>query len=288
MQPLILSILLTTCAQPAAPTDVQVASVDGASDSSKPVASNDPADASPLPDATVVDELISRLGSSDFGEREEATRKLVEIGPGAFGALQDAYQATDDHEIRLRVQDVVEFAFFQDRLFGRFGFLGIGLDVVDPQASRHIRPGHTGVLLELVLGETAADRAGLRRDDIIVEIDGKPLAGNLTQDAFSASIREAGPGRPLDLKFDRHGALHSVTAVLGARPLDRYFGLGDVFYRDQIDQTSRQFRRWWRQHFGRPTAPLGSRRPSTGPLKDLPRDEDPPSPDPPVAPGGRP
>ncbi|MCH7812747.1 MAG: PDZ domain-containing protein, partial [Planctomycetes bacterium] len=213
---------------------------------------------------------------------------LVEIGPGGFDALQDAYQATDDHEIRMRVQDVVENAFFWDRLFGRFGFLGIGVTVVDPQASRHIPPGHTGVLLQMVLGETAADRAGLRRDDIIVEIDGEPLPGNLTEDAFSASIRDAGPGRPLDLKFDHRGALHSVTAVLGSRPLEQYFGPGDVFYREQLDHTSRQFHRWWRQHFGRPAAPLGSRLPSTFRWNEPPRDEDAPPPDPSGSPGGRP
>ncbi|MCP4250256.1 MAG: PDZ domain-containing protein [bacterium] len=288
MQLLILSILLSTCAQPAAPTDAQAASVDSAADNPHTVATNDQAGAPAADDTAAVDELIARLGSNDFTQREEATRSLVEIGPAAFDALAAAYRATEDYEIRLRVQDVVEMSFFQDRLFDRIGFLGVRLEVVDHQVSPHIPRGHTGVRLSQVVEDTAADRAGLRPDDIIVQIDGEPLPPDLTGDDFSRMIRDTGPGRTLSLSIDRDGAPRSVAVVLGTRPLEYYLNAGDSSYFEHLDETAKQFHRWWRQHFGRPAAPLGSRLPSTFRLNELPRDENPPPPDPSLSPGGRP
>jgi hypothetical protein len=55
--------------------------------------------------------LIERLGSSDFAEREAATRALDEIGPAVLPALREA-AASDDPEVRRRAGELV-------RLLGR-------------------------------------------------------------------------------------------------------------------------------------------------------------------------
>src|SRR5690242_1409603 len=50
--------------------------------------------------------LIERLGSSDFAEREAATRALDEIGPAVLADLRQA-TTSDDPEVRRRAGELV-------------------------------------------------------------------------------------------------------------------------------------------------------------------------------------
>ena len=50
------------------------------------------------------DQLIPKLGSPSYQEREEATAGLIEIGAPAFAKLRAAYHATANLEVLLRIE----------------------------------------------------------------------------------------------------------------------------------------------------------------------------------------
>jgi hypothetical protein len=60
------------------------------------------------PDAGKIDRLIRQLGSEKFREREAATKALQEIGGPALPALWKAFHTSDDPEVRLRADRLVE------------------------------------------------------------------------------------------------------------------------------------------------------------------------------------
>ena len=57
-------------------------------------------------DARQIAPLIQQLGSNNFEEREQATKKLAEIGPAALEALRKAQNASDA-EVQQRADDLV-------------------------------------------------------------------------------------------------------------------------------------------------------------------------------------
>lgn len=61
-----------------------------------------------LPDAKSIDELIGRLGSANFQEREAATRALDAIGYSALPRLREAAAGASDAEARRRAKRLVE------------------------------------------------------------------------------------------------------------------------------------------------------------------------------------
>ena len=55
----------------------------------------------------VVAELIRQLGDGDFGEREAAQRKLIQLGRANEKALNDALRKADDEEVRGRIATIL-------------------------------------------------------------------------------------------------------------------------------------------------------------------------------------
>src|SRR5262245_49337450 len=67
------------------------------------------------PDDAAIARLVKQLGSDSFEKREEATRRLKEIGEPALDALRKA-AASDDLEVHRRARDVS--AAIEARLYG--------------------------------------------------------------------------------------------------------------------------------------------------------------------------
>lgn len=205
----------------------------------------------PSVDPQAVRDLVTRLGSSDYADRQSATLALVNLGTSAFDILVEEYLATDDYEIRLRVQDVIEKAFFDEYLFNRNGFLGVRPMPVGPAADPRVPPGHTGLELMEVVEHHAAARAGLSRGDLIVGINGKPLGGTIDGASFSKIISDAGPGTILTFSIYRGTRRLSVEVTLGPRPLE-YYNEPNYEAVRALEDTARRFQRWWRENIGQP------------------------------------
>jgi putative serine protease PepD len=87
------------------------------------------------------------------------------------------------------------------------GYLGVSLS--DRQ------DGGAGAVVAEVQADSPADKAGLKVNDIVLEINGKAISG---QGALIAVVRDSAPGDVIKIKVERDGAVKDLTATLVARP----------------------------------------------------------------------
>ena len=87
------------------------------------------------------------------------------------------------------------------------GYLGVSL--TDRQ------DGGAGAVVAEVQADSPADKAGIKVNDIVLEINGKVISG---QGALIAVVRDSAPGDVLKIKVERDGAMKDLTAKLVARP----------------------------------------------------------------------
>ncbi|GGI08843.1 S1C family serine protease [Egicoccus halophilus] len=100
--------------------------------------------------------------------------------------------------------------------FVRHPLLGIsGIDVSPETAEEFGLAAPRGALVDAVQDDTGAAEAGIRPGDIIVEVDGEPLA---TMSELVAEVRRRQPGEAIDLGLIRDGEELTVAVTLGERP----------------------------------------------------------------------
>ncbi len=92
------------------------------------------------------------------------------------------------------------------------GWLGVSIQDLTPDIAKSLGiKQQTGALVADVVKDSPAEKAGLKRGDVIIAFDGKP-----TED--STSLRNmasaAAPGKTVELKIIREGKEKSVTATL--------------------------------------------------------------------------
>lgn len=210
----------------------------------------------PVDDRTAVeiDRMITKLGSADYASREAGTDALLSIGATAFAKMRDAYRASDDLEVRLRIERTVKMSYLTHHVFSKTGFLGM-------QQDRRLRPpsheddpripeGSYGIRIGAIIKNTGAERAGLEKDDIIIEIDGAPLDGpiELLFTNFSGVIRKTGPGQQLNLTILRpDDGVFEVTATLGPVPQSNLNNVSGM--REIIPAVNERFAVWWERYF---------------------------------------
>ena len=68
-----------------------------------------------------IDALIQRMGDRDFAVREEATKKLIEMGPDVLPIVRKTFQTTDDPEIKLRCGRVLRDVKLTERVLRDYG-----------------------------------------------------------------------------------------------------------------------------------------------------------------------
>jgi S1-C subfamily serine protease len=94
--------------------------------------------------------------------------------------------------------------------------LGVsGLDVTPEVAEEFGLEAPRGALVDSVQDGTGADDAGMRPGDIIVSIDGEPLA---SMSELVAEVRRRQPGETLELGVVRDGERLTLEVILGERP----------------------------------------------------------------------
>lgn len=93
----------------------------------------------------------------------------------------------------------------------------------------------TGVLVSRVVGGQAAERAGIRKGDVIVSVNARSID---SPDELSDLIRDARVGQVMSVVVMRDGQRRTLSARLGARPEDTQ-GLGE----DQGDEPT------WKERF---------------------------------------
>lgn len=90
--------------------------------------------------------------------------------------------------------------------------LGVRLEEVDKDAVTRLKlKEESGALVLEVLEDSAAEKAGLRKDDVIVRFQGESV---LTAAQLARLVREVPAGRKVDLEVIRAGAPLKMTATL--------------------------------------------------------------------------
>jgi S1-C subfamily serine protease len=113
-------------------------------------------------------------------------------------------------------QAVVSADQLIDQGFVSHPLLGVsGMDVTPEIAERFDMESSRGVVVDSVQEGTGAEDADIRAGDILIEIDGEPLA---TISQLVAEVRRRAPGDVVTLEVLRDGDRFTVDVELGERP----------------------------------------------------------------------
>src|SRR5687767_3955418 len=96
------------------------------------------------------------------------------------------------------------------------GWIGVEVQEITPALAESFRLGvQRGALIANVLRGGPADRAGVRQGDVLMEVDGKPVADPTSMLNLIAALP---PGAPAKMKIKRQGQDVDATINVGRRP----------------------------------------------------------------------
>ena len=95
------------------------------------------------------------------------------------------------------------------------GFLGVMPNDLDPEMAEAFGLKDKCVAISEVTEDSAADKAGLRHNDVILELDGEPVE---SADSFRNRIAMLKPGTKLKMVVWRDGKRRTFDVKLGKRP----------------------------------------------------------------------
>lgn len=159
-------------------------------------------------EAPSVDERISDLGSPDWRAREFATHFLMNQGPELYAPLKEELTRTRRYEVRRRIKQIVREIYKADLLGPSPAFLGIqhlGRAATREEDAR-VSADSTAILIMQVFPLTGAERAGLRRNDLWMALNGKRAVGSYSALEFTSWIASQKPGTPCRLGILRGGS----------------------------------------------------------------------------------
>ena len=96
------------------------------------------------------------------------------------------------------------------------GYIGVGIQEVTPDLAKAFNvPAEKGALVSSVEPGSPGDKAGLKRGDVVTELNGQPVKGN---NDLRLKVGALAPGTVIHLKIDRDGKSQDVTVTLGEAP----------------------------------------------------------------------
>jgi len=97
------------------------------------------------------------------------------------------------------------------------GYLGVGImDLTDETAPFFgLKKNAKGILISEVTEDSAAEKAGLKHNDVVLELNGEPVE---SRDAFRNKIAILKPGTRINLVVWRDKKRKAITVKLGKRP----------------------------------------------------------------------
>jgi C-terminal processing protease CtpA/Prc len=199
-------------------------------------------------------EPLAKLKSEEFRARESAQAELLawarQQHDGAMDELFRRSRTEDDPEVRERCLDVLRDLVNDEYLKDGEGFIGI--QMLDELANVPGDAKPRGVIrVILVVADSAAQKAGLRLNDLIAGVGDQIWRDVAASLAFREQIRQMKPNTKITLKVLRNGNLMDIEVTLGRRPLSAdtlFFGQQQLNAEDAeaADRTAKDayFRRW--------------------------------------------
>jgi serine protease Do len=107
------------------------------------------------------------------------------------------------------------------------GYLGVGVvELTDDRVKALKLKDDQGLEVKRIDENSPAAKAGLKEDDVILEVNGKGVEGNAQ---FRDLIGEMPPGTKVSLTIWRNGAKQTVSATLDSRPVNFFVFGGPDF-----------------------------------------------------------
>ena len=107
------------------------------------------------------------------------------------------------------------------------GYLGVAPQSLSPEQGRRLNlPEGKGAMIGFVLPGSPAEKAGLKPDDVITAIDGKPVADSSSLRNLTFTLE---PGTEVPVKVFRGGQEQTIPVAIAEMPGDRivaFFGFG--------------------------------------------------------------
>ena len=104
------------------------------------------------------------------------------------------------------------------------GFLGVGIDDLEPGMGEFFDfENGKGVIVTSVMDDSAAEKAGIKADDVVVELEGESVA---SANELMNRVAMYKPGSKVKLKVLRDGKPKAITVTLGTRPQDGSVAVG--------------------------------------------------------------
>jgi len=104
----------------------------------------------------------------------------------------------------------------------RRGLLGVSIQTIDAEVAKALDATvDSGALIALVEPGSAAEKAGLKVDDIIIEVNEKKITG---ASELRNTIGLMGSGEKVNIKYIRDGKTRSTTALLGQQQVTQSVG----------------------------------------------------------------
>lgn len=166
---------------------------------------------------------LASLIDEEFSVREKAEAELLawarDRREPAMEELYRQSRESDEPEVRQRCLSVLRELVNDDYLKTGEGYVGIMMQDVlfqvpgDKKLRNVIKVGQ-------VIPDMAADQAGIKVDDMIVELNGEVWRDGPASVPFSGNIRKLKPGTKVSLKLIRDGEIKEIQLKLGKRPPD--------------------------------------------------------------------
>jgi serine protease Do len=183
---------------------------------------------------TVTAGIVSAKGRSGFGlatienfiqtdaaiNRGNSGGPLINLDGKVVGINTAIVGATGNIGIGFAIPiDMAKHAYKQLREGGAVvrGYLGIWFRDLDPEyaAALDLKEDAKGVVITDVIEESAAEKAGLKRYDVVVEFEGQPIEKS---NEFLNRVAMLEPGTKVDVVVLRDGKRKTFTVKLGKRP----------------------------------------------------------------------
>lgn len=178
---------------------------------SPPAHSQEPADAKVAQMEQEIEQLQTRLAERLAGQQEQMAERLDARALQA--SVRAAVQlAQDQKRIEVRPEPGDEDAMV---LLGDDGasWLGVESQEISAEKAKELKlPAERGVLLERIVPDSPAAKAGLKDNDVITEINGQRVEGAAQ---FRRMIREIPAGRSVQFTVWRDGRAQTVSVTLG-------------------------------------------------------------------------
>jgi uncharacterized protein YndB with AHSA1/START domain len=154
--------------------------------------------------------VITAICTSEGGGSLLTLEQTGKIGRARRAAIEAFWQESLEN-----LASVLETGI--DLRFARRPYLGIGMDEFTPQAAQKLGvPVNAGVLLASTAEGSGARAAGLQKGDVLVSLNGQPLAG---PHSFDAALRGLKAGDQPVVEYYRGPEKHSAPLTLGAFPI---------------------------------------------------------------------